>query len=184
MASQPVIMQYVKQFAEARQGRLPALGHLHLLYNQDHHDTNAGLGNKGPRMASEYVHLPACLCICDCPVSDGRLPLGRRSSHPTPRNPPPHPATAFNVNTYYDGIDVNMNDPANDDLLDTLCDVENPEALEAPLRQIQPGSARVGLLPMPIRRHHPPQGNGQAGGGVAHRRCHDHPGSTPVAPGL
>lgn len=52
-----------------RHGALPALGHLHLLYNRDCHPGQTGLGLVQSLTQAENVALPACLCICDCPLT-------------------------------------------------------------------------------------------------------------------
>lgn len=66
LVDQDVVLRYAAQFvARHPDGSLPALAHLHFLYRPCHaSDPPANVDN-------EAVHLPSCLCICDCPMTPG-----------------------------------------------------------------------------------------------------------------
>ena len=63
-------MEYVKRYRELTGDRLPAVGHLHFLYdNRGYHQSLGScgapdIGRIGP------VDLPPDLCLCDCPVNE------------------------------------------------------------------------------------------------------------------
>ena len=143
MAAQPAVLEYAKKFSEIHNGILPALGHLHSLFNMNRHAIPEELDET---MTPQYVYLPVSCCACDCPLHE--VPYAIVTSIPTPRNPPPHPVTVYHPMTYYDGIDIDMNDPRNDELVEALGintnnEETNPEAERPILRQLQPGCVRL-----------------------------------------